>query len=157
MTLRLRQQHRIAVAALAVILPAALGSGLALRQPIVLSQLQGLSLPPNTYGPISWTNYTLWPDKQIATYLRRGEARTVAVELAWSTFHEPDLLLYWVPGKKPQLASLPSEARFIGSVQPNKVLPLPLEIRGPTGMLVLYSLANHEVVAASSGFVIPET
>jgi hypothetical protein len=49
---------------------------------------------------------------------------------------------------------LPDNARLLGALSNRSPLPIPADVRGESGRLLLYSLAVHEVVAASQSFVV---
>ena len=65
---------------------------------------------------------------------------------------KPDVLVYWAAGKETAVEGLPDNARLLGALSNH--LPLPTDARGETGRLVLYSLADHELVAVSRGFIV---
>jgi hypothetical protein len=147
----LRQRHRAAVCALAVLLPAAFAAGLAARRPVPVAA----SVPPelatkaSAFGKVVWTKADVWPDQRIITSLRRDASGAVAVEFLFRDVIRPDVLVYWAAGKESAGEGLPENARLLGAFLDRTPLPLPADARGETGRFVLYSLANHEVVAVS--------
>ncbi len=156
MTRSLRQKHRFVSLGLVCFLPCVFVFSLGLRKPPSYSadDLEIVAKSPDDYGPIEWTSAELWPSTKILTKLRRNTNGAVAVELQWHKFNKPDLLLYWVGEKSAVAGELPPNARFLGRAQSNAPLPIPDELRGITGTLILYSLADSEVIAASRGFII---
>jgi hypothetical protein len=103
---------------------------------------------------VVWTKTDLWPGQRFITSLRRDAAGSVAVELMILDFAKPDVLVYWATGKETTDEHLPGNARLLGALSNRAPLPLPADVRGETGRFVLYSLADHEVVAESSAFII---
>ena len=101
------------------------------------------------FGAVVWTKADLWPDQRIITSLRRNAAGIAAVELMFQDLVKPDVLVYWAAGKETAVESLPDNARLLGALSNRVPLPIPADARGEAGRLVLYSLADHEVVAVS--------
>ena len=73
----------------------------------------------------------------------------MAVELMFRDLAKPDVLVYWAAGKESAVEGLSDNARLLGALRNHSPLPVPTDVRGETGRFVLYSLAYHEVVAAS--------
>jgi hypothetical protein len=151
----LRQRHRVIVCALGAFLPVAFAAGLVARKPVPVAANVPLELvgQRNDFGGVIWTKADLWPRQDIITSLRRDAASALAVELLLGDLAKPDVLVYWAAGKEAAVASLPESARLLGSLANRSPLPLPANVRGEAGRLILYSLADHEVVAASQSFV----
>ena len=63
---------------------------------------------------------------------------------------KPDLLVYWLAGSVRVTGKLPDQAVLLGAFQPSVALPLPQNAAATGGSLVLYSLADQEVVDASA-------
>lgn len=153
----LRQRHRVMVCALGVVLPMAFVAGIAARKPVPVtaalpSQLVGSA---KDFGKVVLTKTDLWPGQRIITSLRRDTAGSVAVELMFRDLVKPDVLLYWAAGKAGTAGDgLPDNARLLGALANGVPLPFPAEARGEAGRFILYSLADHEVVAASSAFIV---
>lgn len=61
---------------------------------------------------------------------------------------KPDLMVYWLAGNPAVAEQLPEGARWLGEFNAD-ALPLPVEASATKGVLVLYSLANHEIVEVS--------
>ena len=154
MILPLRQRHRVIVCTLGVVLPVAFVIGIAARRPVPLAT----SVPPElagkaiNFGQVVWTKADLWPGQRIITSLRRDASGSVAVELMFRELVKPDVLVYWVAGKGTVSGSLPDNARLLGVLANSAPLAIPSNERGALGRLMLYSLADHEVVAVSKPF-----
>jgi len=150
----LRQRHRVMVCTLGVLLPVAFTAGLAARKavPVAATVPPELAGQASTFGDVVWTKADLWPDQRIITSLRRDAAGSVAVELIFRDLVRPDVLVYWAAGKGTAVEGLPENARLLGALSNRAPLSMPAAVRGETGRLVLYSLADHEVVAASKTF-----
>ena len=63
-------------------------------------------------------------------------------------FVKPDLMVYWVAGSTKIAESLPNNALLLGSFS-LAGLTLPSNVPSESGNLVLYSLANNEIVDVS--------
>ena len=152
----LRQRHRVIVCALGILLPVAFAAGLVARKPVpvvatVPSRLAGQG---NDVGGVLWTKADIWPGQRIITSLRRDSTGSVAVELMFRDLAKPDVLIYWAPGKESAIEELPDNARLLGALSNRSPLPIPADLPGEAGRFVLYSLADHELVAASKSFVL---
>jgi len=147
----LRHRHRFVVCALGVLLPIAFVTGLAARRPVPVVA----SLPPELTGraerpgKIVWTKTELWPNQQITTSLWRDATGGSAVELSTSDLVKPDVLVYWAPGNNTGSTALSDNARLLGALGGGSPLALASNIRGQTSQLIIYSLADHEIVAVS--------
>jgi len=153
----LRQRHRVMVCALGVLLPIVFIAGMAARQPIPVSAAlpSRLASSAKDFGEVVLIKTDIWPGQRIVTSLRRDAAGSVAVELMFRDLVRPDVLLYWAEGKagRPD-DGLPQNARLLGALSNGTPLPIPAEARGEAGRFFLYSLADQEVVSASSAFII---
>ncbi|MCL4789706.1 MAG: hypothetical protein KJ070_23480 [Verrucomicrobia bacterium] len=69
----------------------------------------------------------------------------------------PDLLVYWIPATQTLSRNLPDDARLLGAFVPEMAFALPPESVSNRGRLLLYSLANQEVLEASNDFVAAAT
>lgn len=153
----LRQRHRVTVCTLGIVLPIAFIAGIAGRKPIPMSAALPSQLASNAkdFGEVVLTKVDIWPGQRIITSLRRDAPGSLAVELVFRDLVKPDVLLYWAAGKEGTASDgLPDNARLLGALSTGAPLPIPAEARGEAGRFVLYSLADHEVVAASSAFII---
>jgi hypothetical protein len=66
----------------------------------------------------------------------------------------PDVLVYWLPSESVSGGALPENAQLLGPLLHQAALSLP-EKPGRIGRFVLYSLANHEIVATSTPLNVP--
>jgi len=142
------------VCTLGVLLPMAFTVGIAARKPVPVAAALPSGLVPNAsdFGRVVWTKPDLWPGHRIITSLRRDAAGFVAVELMFRELAKPDVLVYWAAGKESAAQGLPDDSRLLGALSNRAPLPIPADVRGEIGRFVLYSLADHEVVATSKGF-----
>jgi hypothetical protein len=152
----LRQRHRAMVCTLGALLPIAFAVGLAARKPLPVAATVpvGLAGQANDFGRVVWTKADIWPGQRIITRLRRDATSSVAVELLFRDLMKPDVLVYWAAGQETVSAGLPENARLLGALANRAPLPIPSDVRGEAGRFVLYSLADHEVVAVSKAFII---
>jgi hypothetical protein len=69
---------------------------------------------------------------------------------------KPDTLLYWIPGNPEINESLPNDAVLLGGWMQDPVRPLnvPTSAKGSQGRLILYSLADHEIVNVTKSLTI---
>ena len=152
----LRQRHRVMVCTLGVILPLAFLAGIAARQAVPATRTVPAELDERAmdFGKVVWTKTDIWPGQRIITVLRRNAVGSVAAEFRIRDLVKPDLLIYWAAGNDTAIERLPENARLLGGLSNRRPLPLSSDVRGENGRFVLYSLANHEVVAASKAFII---
>jgi hypothetical protein len=148
----LRQWHRMMACMLGVVLPLAFAAGIAGRKPVPASPgiPSSIAGSANNPGNVVWTKPDIWPGHEIATTVRRDVAGVVTVELMFRDLTKPDVLVYWVGGKSTTVESLPDSARLLGVLSNGRSLPFLADALYETGRLVLYSLADHEIVAMST-------
>ena len=123
----LRRYHRYSFFALAAILPAIFGAGLAARRPLV--------------------GVTANSDR-IHFALPSGTVLVTDSRQLWgNTVDAPDVLVYWTEDE-PDPESLPVNARLLGSLAAarREALKVPSGER-TRGYLILYSLAQQKSVA----------
>jgi hypothetical protein len=144
------------VCTLGVLLPVAFAVGIAARRPVPVAASVPSQLTDQTsaFGQVVWMKYDLWPNQRIVTSLRRDATGSVAVELMFRDLAKPDVLVYWAPGKDTAVEGLPENARLLGALSNRVPLAIPADVRGESGRFVLYSLADHEVLAASRAFIV---
>ena len=149
MTRRLRQHQRYAFILLAALLPVGIVLGLTGRK--VVPTTAGLPAnPTRQVGPVQevWKRPSLFPGRNIdARMLRTAEGDGLAIELTGNV-SAPDLLVYW--SSMASTVELPPDAVLFGRF--GQTTPAPRNLVGRNGHLILYSLANHEVVATSQAF-----
>jgi len=147
------------VFALGVFLPATFVLGIASRKPVpvVGSLPSALARQTPQVQASLWTREDLWERNPFRTRLLTDPAHSVlAVEVAAK---EPivraDMLVYWVPGVRTIGDSLPNDVVLLGAWVQNSPSPLalPPAAKASQGRLILYSLADHEIVNVSKSFV----
>lgn len=155
----LRQRHRLTFRMLAFLLPAAFVVSLAARKPVPVvhalpAALQNPSLPYEPTG-ILRTNLFAKVPVQIRFLKRKGRAEQFAVELSGDkNMLEPDLIVYWIPDGAATLDKIPDTAVLLGSYGP-AAMDLPDQAAELRGILVLYSLANGEILDISKPISLP--
>ena len=149
----LRQLHRRTFIVLGIFLPVAFAVGIAARKTVP----ENSPLPPALAGAsqhfsrILWEQNNYFSNAAIQVRLRQAPevAGKFAVEFsAPKKFTQPDLLVYWTAGNLANADSLPDHARLLGSFSA-AALPLPIEAVTTSGRLILFSLANGEIVDVS--------
>jgi hypothetical protein len=151
----LRQRHRRMFAVLGVILPVAFVVGISARKPVPAST----SLQDRTFRSSEKFSITQWSRDDLfaktpvrVASLRDGsEALRLAVDLsAAKDFVKPDLLVYWIAGNAPSSdGGIPDNAVLLGSFNGHTPLPIPRSAAQSNGVLMLYSLADDEIVDVS--------
>ena len=157
----LRERHRRMVIVLGVFLPVAFAVGIAARKPVpgMTSLPMQLATSLQTFAVTEWERTDLFTKTPIQVRLlrERAGAGRFAVEFsAPKDFVKPDLIVYWVPGNPNITDALPENARLLGAFNPSVALPLSLDSASGSGVLVLYSLADQEVVAVSKPFTVKQ-
>lgn len=155
----LRQRHRRIFTALAVILPAAFALGVAGRKPVpaVTSLSAALAPATNAFAATIWARNDLFSKNSIRAVLlrERSDAGRYAIQLfAPANFAKPDLLIYWIAASSELKERIPDDAMLIGAFNPASPLQLSDATVLRQGKLVLYSLADGEIVDASKPFSI---
>ena len=146
------------VLSLTVTLPAAFAAGIATRKEVPISRAGAPRLLAKAHNQDElWSRNDLWEKRAIQTRLLRTDPGSgqLAVELlAMEPIVRPDLLVYWVPGEPQFQNLLPDDAFLLGSFEQS--IPTSLRLPAPatkqTGALVLYSLADQELIAVSKPF-----
>ena len=148
----LRQRHRRMFAALGVLLPLAFAVGIAARKPVpsVASLPKGLAASQDKFTATRWERRDLFGKSPIRVRLLRGEgADHIAIALsADKDFVKPDLIVYWVTGNPTVADKLPESATLLGAFTAT-TLVLPANAANENGSLILFSLANQEIVDVS--------
>ena len=152
MILPLRQLHRRMFIVLGVVLPLMFALGIIARRPVPQADTSSLELSADTVTftatGFEWDD--LFPESQIRVRLYRDHASGVLAAgfSASEEFLKPDLLIYWVAGSPTTGDTLPPEAKLLGAFVAT-TLVLPAEASTANGCLILYSLANQEIVDVS--------
>ena len=155
----LRQWHRRLVIVLGVFLPVAFAVGIAARKsvPDMTSLPKGLVTSRQKFAATEWERADLFTKSPIQVRLLRESAGAghFAVEFsAANDFVKPDLIVYWVTGSQNITDTLPENARLLGTFNSSGVLSLSPDAAPGSGVLVLYSLADQEIVEVSKPFAL---
>ncbi len=155
----LRQRHRRMVTALGVFLPVAFAVGIAARKPVpdMISLPKELVTSRQKFAVIEWERADLFTKTPMQVRLLRERAGTGRFAVEFSTakdFVKPDLIVYWVAGSPNLTDKLPDNARLLGAFNSSLALPLSPDIASGSGVLVLYSLADQEIVEVSKPFAL---
>ena len=155
----LRQRHRRVVIVLGVLLPVAFAVGIAARKPVpgMTSLPKELATSSQKFAVTEWERADLFTKSPIQVRLLRENAGAghFAVEFsAAKDFVKPDLIVYWVAVGTRITNTIPDHAFLLGSFNSSAALPLPREAGSASGVLVLYSLADHVIVETSKSLAI---
>ncbi len=156
----LRQRHRRMVIVVGILLPIAFAVGIVARKPVpgMISLPRELAASPHEFAVTEWERADLFTKIPIQVQLLRESAGAgqFAVEFsAAKDFVKPDLIVYWVAGNPNVSASLPDNARLLGAFNQYTPLPIAEQTGSTSGMLVIYNLADQEIVEISKNFRIP--
>jgi hypothetical protein len=150
----LRQRHRQIFVALGVFLPLAFAVGIAARKPVpaVAELPPALTPAPPPVADLVWRRGDLFSKAPVEVrLLREKDSGRFAVQFSAATgFLKPDLMVYWVAGSTGRTNSLPDNAVLLGEFD-SSALPWPAAAAA-RGVLVLYSLADNEMVDVSKPF-----
>jgi len=159
MILALRQRHRQLFVGLSLFLPVVFAVGICGRKPAPV--MAGL---PAALGPVRQpyqivgqprTNLFARLPLQVELLQAAGAPGHFAVQLLGGhDLVKPDLIAYWVPGHPVATDTIPDTAILLGAANPVP-LALPNQATRSEGILVLYSLADGEVVDVSKPFSLP--
>lgn len=157
----LRQRHRRMVVTLGVLLPVAFTLGIAARKPVpnMDSLPASLASTPQKFAATEWERTDLFVKSAIQVRLLREQISSGRFAVKFSApqdFVKPDLMAYWVAGDSKITDTLPANAQLLGTFNSSSALTLPVDPTTQNGMLVLYSLADNEVVEVSKLFSIPK-
>jgi hypothetical protein len=153
MILPLRQRHLRLVMVLGCFLPAVFALGIATRKSVPpTGNLPGpLTLAPQSFAEVGHPEAG-WFAKvalQVGLLKQQGEPGQLAVKLSGGRdLAKPDLMVYWVAGNPNLAGTLPDNAVLLGTFGPSPLI-LPPPAAHTQGVLVLYSLANAEIVDVS--------
>jgi hypothetical protein len=153
MILTLRQRHRRIAISLGVMLPIVFIAGIAARKPVP----SVVSLPSATgalaLGPTAtvWARSDLFAKTDVQVQLLRENVPNGRAVLEFSATRDlvkPDLIVYWIAGNPKVIETLPDNALLLGAFSSPSLL-LPPNVPTESGVLLLYSLANNEIVDVS--------
>jgi hypothetical protein len=148
----LRQRHRRVFIALGIFLPVALTVGIAGRRSVpIAAELPAELAATQKFEAVEWERAKLFTNAPVTLRLLREKNNSGRFALDFSAdknFLKPDLLVYWISEKSHLSNMLPNDALLLGSFGPT-LLPLPDEAAKSTGSLVIYSLADNEILGVS--------
>ena len=149
----LRQQHRRTFLALGIFLPVAFVVGIAARKsvPTVAELPAALAATPQKFEAVEWERADLFSKSPVQVRLLRKQKSSGQFAVSFSAakdFVPPDLIVYWVTANSSVTNTLPANAILLGTFSA-AALPLSDEIVKSNGALILYSLANGEIVEVS--------
>jgi len=153
MILRLRQRHRRVFAVIGVLLPIAFVWGIAARKPVpsVANLPAEFKATPQSHVGDDWEYTDIFTNVPVRVHVLRDRAAEgrLAVSLsAEKDFTKPDLLVYWLPSYPKATNTLPEDAVLLGAFS-SPVLALPEQASKSDGVILLYSLADNEIVDIS--------
>lgn len=147
----LRIRHRRIFTVLGVLLPVAFGLGIAARKPTPEMKSVQVGLIEPTVDAILIQHFDdLFAKQPIRVMLLKenGNAGQLAIRCsAPGDFAKPDLLVYWSATSN-ITDTLPDDAVLLGAFTALR-LKLPASASATAGFLILYSLADNEVVDVS--------
>ncbi len=157
----LRQRHRRMMTIIGVLLPIAFAAGIAARRPAptVATLPTALATTQRYFEAVEWERADLFTKTPIQVRLLRESAGAghFAVEFsAARDFVKPDLIVYWIAGSPNVTDTLPDNARLLGVFNSSVALSLPPDAGPDSGVLVLYSLADQEIVGVSKPLALEE-
>jgi len=137
--------------ALVIVLPATFVMGIALRKSMPARATPRLLADLRNSETEVWHRNDVFSRIPVSVRLLRGPMSSFhAVEFsAGSAFAKPDLLVYWVAADTRVAEVLPDNARLLGAFNSSVPLQLPEETNQAGGLLVMYSLADQEIVDVS--------
>jgi hypothetical protein len=155
--LPLRQRHRRIFLVLAMFLPITFLVGILARKPAtaITALPAGLAASTPVFAATEWNRSDLFAKAPVSVRLLREKtgAGNFAIEFfAAKDFVKPDLIAYWVAGSPSLTNAVPDDARLLGGFDSAAILPLPRDAETATGELILYSLADQEIVEVSKPF-----
>lgn len=155
----LRQRHRRIITFITVLLPVLLGIGVAARRPVPtnVSVAENIGLGSDT-KPVKETEvpnlFETTPVKAALVYSTSEPARVALRVGSRGDFVKPDLIVYWLGGQDPIGDRIPEDALLLGAFD-SGLLSLPDRATRESGVVILYSLADNEVVEVSRTLEIP--
>jgi hypothetical protein len=156
MILSLRRRHRRVFIALGAFLPAVFAIGIATRKPAPVfgafpAAPAAVAQSFEAVGPQRSDLFAKIP-VQVRLWREQIGANRFAVGLSTGqNFVKPDLIVYWDAGNPAITDTVPDNAILLGGFGPSALL-LPEQAAKSGGVLVLYSLADGEIVDVSHSF-----
>lgn len=109
------------------------------------------------FAVIEWERADLFTKTPIRVRLLRESAGAGRFTMEFSAakdFVKPDLIVYWIAGSPNLTDKLPDNARLLGVFNSSVALVLPQDAASGNGVLILYSLADQEIVEVSKPFAL---
>ena len=135
--------------ALGIVLPVAFVVGVGLRKtpplrstPPLLVDLQGMEVQ-------LWERNDLFRKVPVRVSVFHTPAYSTIQFLPGPAFAKPDLLVYWAAGSPAIMEILPSNAKLLGGFNSSVRLQLPEDAAQVEGVLILFSLADQQIVDVS--------
>ena len=149
----LRRRHYRLFVALGLLLPAAFALGIVARRAVPGADSLPTELMPAAaaFDWQEWQRADLFTNSPVQVRLLRehnGAGKFAVAFSAGKNFIKPDLIVYWVKGNPALTGTLPDNAVLLGGFG-SAALPLPPEAGTSDGVLVLFSLADNEIVDAT--------
>jgi len=157
----LRQLHNRAFMVLGIALPTLFAVGMAARKPVpVIAEIPAaLSGEPQSFKFVEWQRADLFAHAPVQVRLLRDERKSGRYGLKFfadKDFIKPDLMVYWSAGNPTTTNTVPDNAILLGAFGA-EALPLPVAVTMSGGVLLLFSLADGEIVDVSKPFSIQAT
>ena len=152
----LRKRHRLMIGALSIFVPASFALGIATRRTVPELDAAAATFSVRLPQGELWRRDDLWENQTIGTRILNQASGQVAVELTpKDRIVRADVLAYWLSGQRKMESILLDDAILLGSVSASTraILTLPPAASKVKGTLLLYSLADHEIIAVSKPFV----
>jgi len=136
-----------------IVVPIALVAGIAARKPMpsVASLPAEFKVTPLPTAGDNWEYTDLFTNTPVRVHLlknRTTDGRFAVFLSADKDFVKPDLLAYWLTDYPKSADILPEDAVLVGGFN-STALPLPTQASTSDGVILLYSLADNEVVDVS--------
>jgi hypothetical protein len=151
MILQLRQRHRRVFAILGVLLPLAFAFGITARRTVP----HVATLPVELAAKHSFVGTHEELDRvfeqspvRVRLWREQGTGRLAVGFTSANDFLIPDLMAYWSAAQVTTNDNLPPDARLLGAARAGPLV-LPAEASASDGILILFSLANQEIVDVS--------
>ena len=159
MILPLRRRHRRMFAVIGVLLPVAFVAGVAARKPIPTTALANpLPSGQEKFSINQWERHDLFTNMIIRVQFLREASNTNRTAIRMSApkdFVKADLLVYRLSTESTIKDTVPDDAVLLGAFVSGQLLPIPPSAAGKPSRLVLYGLADHQIIAISNAFTSP--
>lgn len=157
MILPLRKLHRRLFAVFGIALPLLFTLGIAARKPpaLVDNLPPELTPAPTLFNALIGERPELFSKTGIGLQLLRERVTSGAFAVRFvapKDFAKPDVIVYWVAGQTASAEALPDDAQLLGAFSARE-LKLPAAATTSEGRLIVFSLADQEIVDVSKPFV----